>query len=425
MQQTITQSEKNELNEVPIIGIDINNENAVVSYYMPGMDEPETISTVAGEEKYLIPALLYREVQEEMWLFGHRASKASKEGIGLSYRNLLDQAYKNETIPLAGNEMESWEMLGIFFERILYLPKMQGVDVEHAQVVLTVQKLNMERSEVLKKAMEKAGVSRKRLVLTDYMECFYAFTFHQTEDRRLHDVVLYQYDGSKLKQGYLTKNVNTIPRTVEIEKKEFYELASLRTNEEKDAAFTKLLHYELDGRNISTIYLVGEGFETGFMNQSLEVLCHNRKVYLGKNLFSTGACYYELLKREEWPYIYIGDSSMKMNLAIEARIRGKQELITLVNAGDNCYSTYCACDILLGDEPFIDIYQQNPDGSGEKITSLELANLPKRPPRATKVHMEIRPTSGSSVNVMIEDKGLGEMYPASGKKWKYQLACEG
>ncbi len=424
MQQNTNENNTIQIDETPIIGIDINNENAVVSYYMSGMDEPETISTVAGEEKYLIPAMLYREVQEKMWLFGHRAHKAAAEGMGLSYRNLLDQAYKNEVIPLAGNEMESWEMLGIFFERILYLPKMRGVDVDHAQIVLTVQKLNMERSEVLKKAMEKAGVSRKRLILTDYMECFYAFTFHQTEDRRLHDVVLYQYDGSKLRQGYLTKQMNTIPHMVNIDVKEFYELASLKTDEEIDLAFTRLLHYELDGHNISTIYLVGEGFESGFLNKSLEVLCQNRKVYLGKNLFSTGACYCELLKREDWKYVYIGDSSMKMNLAIEAKMRGKQELITLVNAGDNCYSTYCACDILLGEDNYIDIYQQNPDGSGEKITSLELTDLPKRPPRATKVHMELRPESGSVVDVTVEDKGLGEMYPGTGKKWKYQLVCE-
>ena len=40
------------------IGIDLNDRYAMISYYKLNMDEPETVSTIAGSEYYQIPTLL-------------------------------------------------------------------------------------------------------------------------------------------------------------------------------------------------------------------------------------------------------------------------------------------------------------------------------------------------------------------------------
>ena len=41
-----------------ILGIDLNDRYAMVSYYQLNMKEPETVSTIAGSENYQIPTLL-------------------------------------------------------------------------------------------------------------------------------------------------------------------------------------------------------------------------------------------------------------------------------------------------------------------------------------------------------------------------------
>ena len=48
-------SQKKEL----YIGIDLGYERAMVSLFHTGMEEPETISTVSGEEKYQIPTAIF------------------------------------------------------------------------------------------------------------------------------------------------------------------------------------------------------------------------------------------------------------------------------------------------------------------------------------------------------------------------------
>lgn len=42
------------------LGIELNDSYAMVSYMQPNMEEPETVSTIAGSENYRIPTLLAR-----------------------------------------------------------------------------------------------------------------------------------------------------------------------------------------------------------------------------------------------------------------------------------------------------------------------------------------------------------------------------
>ena len=43
------------------LGIDLDNDNAVISYFQLNMKEPETVSTVAGSEVYQIPLILAKK----------------------------------------------------------------------------------------------------------------------------------------------------------------------------------------------------------------------------------------------------------------------------------------------------------------------------------------------------------------------------
>lgn len=58
--------------------------------------------------------------------------------------------------------------------------------------------------------------------------------------------------------------------------------------EEKDEAFARLLTNCFANRSVSSVYLVGDGFDGEWMKQSLAVLCRGRRAFLGQNLFPKG-----------------------------------------------------------------------------------------------------------------------------------------
>lgn len=409
--------------EKEVIGIDIGNEYALISYYKPGMESPETISMFSGSENYLFPVELYRVPGKEEWLFGEQAAKAAKQGTSIGYNHLLGKAYGKESIQLAAKKIDFVELLGVFFDRLLGMAVRAGVSRTESIVVVTVKQLDFEKAGVLWKALEAAGVRQRQVRLLDYKESFFYFVRRQTQDRWLHDVVLFLLEGKKLEEYYWRRNDRTSPQTVTIVQKEHDGLKAVKNDTQKDLVFQEIVDKEFQGKIISTAYLVGEGFESGWLEQSLISLCRQRKAYIGQNLFTKGACFGGMEKNHpEKAIIYVGASAMKINLTMKIHIGGKFEEVSLINAGDNCYESYCACDVLLDEEPYIDICKRNMEGKEEKISSLELTGLPKRPRKATKVHMQLIPVSDTQVKITIEDRGLGELYPSSGKKWDFLLS---
>ena len=47
-------------NQGYFLGIDLNDRYAMISCYKQNMKEPETISTIAGGDRYQIPTLFFR-----------------------------------------------------------------------------------------------------------------------------------------------------------------------------------------------------------------------------------------------------------------------------------------------------------------------------------------------------------------------------
>ena len=67
-----------------------------------------------------------------------------------------------------------------------------------------------------------------------------------------------------------------------------------------------MLQKAFENRIITTVYLVGEGFEGGWMKNSLTFMCRGRRAFMGNNLYSKGACYAGMLRDypEKWNCIY-------------------------------------------------------------------------------------------------------------------------
>ena len=162
------------------------------------------------------------------------------------------------------------------------------------------------------------------------------------------------------------------------------------------------------------------------MKQSVSFLCRGRRAFIGKNLYSKGACYAAAVRagQEEWPYVYMGDNEMKVNVSLKVLRRGNQEFFTLLRAGDNWYEAVGECEVILAGEPEISFWLQLPNSREAKIEKLTLADLPDRPRRATRLRIHAKPLSDHEVQVQIRDMGFGELFKSSDKTWTYVMSLE-
>lgn len=400
------------------IGIDINESYAMLSYYTDGMAEPDTLSMVAGSKSYKIPLCIARKEETGEWFYGEDAKERRQtEGIVFA-ENLFSQALSNESSPLEG--CDARELFFLFFKKLLSLAFLFEAGRSCDCLVMAAEHLTHACRELFASFAGKIGLSPGQFVLLEHKECFYYYALSQADELCLRDSALYDYDRERIVFWRLSCSRTTVPRVVQIDEK-ILECPA----EEKDERFAAILKETLQGAPVSSVYLVGEGFDGAWMQKSLAVLLKGRRAFAGKNLYCKGACYAAVVKagKKEWPYLYIGDNELKVNIGLRVEHEGRAEFYSLVDAGENWYeSSGGACEAILEGEPCVDLWLRPPQGEGAEIRPLALTDLPRRPDRTTRLHIAAKPVAADQIYVRIQDMGFGEIAESSGKIWEYTVS---
>lgn len=400
-------------------GIDLDDENAVISFFQLNMKEPETVSTVAGGEVFLIPAVLTKKKGIGQWYIGEEAKRVAlqqgEEGAG----KLLSRALNHEMVFLDEEKYRAEELLALYLKKLMLLAGGLGNPAAPKRLVIVLEQLSRELTELFGAIAPRLGLLPEQITLIDRKESFYYFVCSQQAELRLHDVCLFDYRGENITCYRLERNLRTTPQLVTITEA----LQNIKESS-RDEHFLQVLKDSFQGHIVSSVYLVGEGFEGDWMKQSVAFLCKGRRAFIGKNLYSKGACHAAAVreKQVEWPFVYMGSNEMKVNVCLKLYDKGELQFYTLINAGDSWYEAVGECEVLLDGTPEIDFWLQLPNSREAKIEKLELADLPDRPPKTTRLSIFVRPLSDSEVQIKITDLGFGELFESSGKVWEYVMS---
>ena len=95
------------------LGIDLNDDYAMISYYQQNMSEPDTVSTIAGGQMYHVPTLLARRKNMGMWYYGEEAKKMAKTSEVICVDALLKRAVNGEKIGIGDENYEASDLLAL------------------------------------------------------------------------------------------------------------------------------------------------------------------------------------------------------------------------------------------------------------------------------------------------------------------------
>ena len=404
------------------LGIDINSKNTVLSIYKSNMDEPTTVSTVLGEENYAIPTVLAKRIGMGQWFFGDEAILKARVKEAVLIEDLFNLALKNEEIFVDSETYLARDLLVIFFNKLFSIPGPMAAMGEIEKLVICVEKVNLEVMELMNYVTSRLNIESQKLMLIDRNECFYYYALSGKPELFLYSVALFDYSGSNMISVVMNRNQNTRPQLITLDVVNHGDIT-----ENKDEMFDEIIADTFGSRLFSSVYLVGDGFDGDWMKLSLSRLCKGRKVFLGKNLYSKGACYAGYIKdgKRDWPFIFIGDNDLKLNLSIKILDNNVMKFLTLIDAGQSWYDAKGECEVILDGEPEIEFYVQRPESREAHTDVLELTDLPKRENRTTRLRIEARPISDVAVSIEITDLGFGEISPATGKNWTFTISLKG
>ncbi len=403
------------------LGIDINTKSTVLSVYKSNMNEPATVSTVLGEENYSIPTVLAKRFGMGQWFFGDEAISKSRLKEADLVEDLFSLALRNEQVLLDSETYEARDLMVIFFNKLFSIPGPMAALGDIEKLVICVQQVNLEVMELLNHVISKLSIEASKLMLIDRNECFYYYALSQKPELFLYNCALFDFSGNNMISCVLNRNQSTRPQLINLDVVNHGEVLDNR-----DEAFDSIIVDTFGSQLFSSVYLVGDGFDGDWMKLSLTRLCKGRKVFLGKNLYSKGACYAGYIKdgKKDWPFIYIGDNDLKLNLSIKILENNVMKFLTLIDAGESWYDAKGECEVILDGDAEIEFYIQKPDSREAHTDVLELTDLPKRENRTTRLRIEASPISDVAVSIVITDLGFGEISPSSGKSWEHTISIK-
>lgn len=363
-----------------IIGYELNERYCQISFYHEENQEPQTL-----------------------------------ENITYPAHDLYERAMRHESDELV-------HMLREFVEHSL--SRFEQIE----QLVFTVPKLDMDIVRMLKAIGKRAGVGNNQIYVQDYKESFCNFMLYQPKELWQYEAALFHCDRHEVKAYMLKKlrtgygrgrdafvTVDEVARAQMEELAAVYPVLNVDRAKEADLQFRQFVQGVFDKKLVSSVFLVGEGFENNWYPQSLKVLCNGRRAFLGNNLYSKGACYtaYKRMLGLEDTLIYLDESKMMEQICLKLRMQGTDKWYPIISWGSRWYEADTEFELLLENADDIELHIESLAGTQMRVERISMEGLPKRGNYTLRLQVRVMMSSEKCCRISLKDLGFGEFFPAT------------
>ncbi|MBR5577981.1 MAG: hypothetical protein IKW28_03180 [Lachnospiraceae bacterium] len=413
-----------------LLGYELAKSHVQISYIKMGEKEPETFSAVPGSEEYNIPLTLFRFADTGLWTFGKEATERKGDSRGIVFENLLNLAFREKTVKAEEEIYETAALLALFVKKSFSLLTLGGTLDQIGACTFVIDSPEEEKIKVLRKVIEFLQLPNIEFHFMGKEECFFYYTLYQDRELWKNQVYLYELEQERLKSYCLIQNHNTTPVVTFIEKKSYPSLPgradmSADEKEERDEKFLENLQEDMEGKIVSTVYLIGDGFGGEWYQKSVRYLCTKRRVFLGNNLFTKGACYglrqLFLPGEEKQEFVYLGEDKLMANVGLLVLQRGEETYLPVLDGGSSWYESSKEWDFIIEQENRLRFQITPLDGKNVVYSEIILNGLNLKSRKYTRLHMEISMETREKMVVKIWEKGFGEFYPSLDQYWEESI----
>ena len=410
---------KNKKNEY-VIGFDLTDSYAQVSVGMLEGDTVTTIPTTIDGSSLMIPTVMFKRAEVNQWFSGYEAQK-HKDEEGYYLNRLVSKARLGENIPLGNDSVKPSALLALFIRRALTIANTYVTDGEVVAIMLTVDVCDEKMVQALEEVV--ASLSLKASVyFQSHMESFYNYMIYQPKELWDRDVLLLDGTNEYLRSLRMECNKYTTPIVAFIDPHESTTIQMSDANGKlPGSVITDFVEEAAGNRVLSTIYVIGDAFKGDWCKDSINSLCRRGRVFMGNNLFSKGAVYGAKNKLNpsilSSGYVFLGNDKLKSNVGMNVLKRGENVYFAILDAGINWFDAEMECEVILNQGNKVTFVITPLTGKNPKLVDITLNDLPKRPPKTSRLHMKVKMISETRMQVVIKDLGFGELFPASDTEW--------
>lgn len=406
-----------------IVGIDLGRKYAQISYV-----------TFEGEDGdvYNIPVCLSKRIDANQWFYGENAKKVAANFRGILVDDLLELALAGETIKIEGQSADAVELLALFIRNCLADIGLYKSDVCVKALVIAVDSLTERMLEVLNRVKKSVLAEFEQVFFEPKTEALFSYTIHQPKELRCYELGVIDLSDDILKFYHIQMNNRTKPIVTTIDdyiddtfvlKNEFASINEKdRYMESMDERLAEIMTNFLTDRLVTVFYLTGKVFEKEWCPNTLKVICKNRRVFGGSNLYSKGACLLGMERivpgKEAAEYMYLGKEKLPADIGVFAIKDGQNMVKVLLKGGENWFEVKKEFNFMPGEDGKLPIVISPLGDRNQRVVPVILPVLPDRDIKSVKFHCKLYMKSLYELVVEVEDIGFGEFYKPTGKRYR-------
>ncbi len=413
--------------EIFYIGMDLCSDFTQLSYYNDIKREPESVSQLNNKETYLMPNILFYSKDTEHWYVGGEASEARFNEDGIVVDGIFENLSSEEKLNIAGREYSYQDlfmmMVKLHIDSFLY--RYEAAEIR--KLVISIDDYDPLMFRLLSDLYKEMGIDKECIEITSHLDSGLYYIFNQPVELWNNSVALYDYGADGLNYYRIDISKNKEPRTITVIHEDYSDEMSMNKygndTYQMDLDFAKIGEYEMKKAYISSVFLTGVGFTNKWMKKSTNVLCQGRRVFVGQNIYTKGACYRAVggEYREFYDDYFV---ETKENVLFDVGISLEDEndtFVPITTGGSQWYNTHGRLVVIMDDTDKITIVYKNHKTEEEKREFVRIHGLPKRPNKTTKLSLEVEFDNPHEGAVIIKDLGFGKLFPTTNKIYRKEF----
>lgn len=407
-----------------VLGCELNEIFLQVSFAAEG-GRASSLHMPSSNKLLQMPLSIAREKGGGSWAYGEDAYKVRNRG-----GDIAEDLYSHlgQTIRIAGDMYTYEELLGLFFGHMCRMARHAceealNEDVDIVAVVISAEPFPEKAQQLIKNCFRDSSIGQ--VFLQGHEESLFSYLIHQPERLLGYVTGVLDLTGENMTAYCMEVNPRTSPVVVTIERDEETGIVKKKhypTIMEHDQALSEMDGMLADyvarfteGKIVTSMYLVGDGFAKDWYPQSRKVLCKNRKVFAGNNLFSKGAAF--SAAEHIWPgnekedFLFLGRDMLRYNIGMQVAEGSSEGYLPLLDAGVSWYEAKCETEILLETADEIRLFIQPISGGGNFELAIPIGEEEQRPGRAYRYLLRVEMIGRDTLQCTLQDEGFGQIYP--------------
>ncbi|MCR5701010.1 MAG: hypothetical protein K6G76_02560 [Lachnospiraceae bacterium] len=413
------------MNEI-FLGLDLCDNNMQISFCKGDSIEPESIYQLNNTETYLLPNTMYFSTDENKWYVGSEVSRIKFSHNGKLVDDVVGNVGTTNQLIINGVTYNYEDLLLILLKTQIEEFMVSMTECSLAALTVTVERYNKNIFDVLSKLKEELNI--EKFCILSHENAFFQYIMNQDESVRSNSISMFEFDTEgmyyyRMDRKKLNSTVVYSLTKTKLEEIEYSMVFGDR--EQLDELFAKVALKKMRETYISSVFLTGTGFKDKWIKKSQNVLCDGRRVFIGQNIYTKGACYHA----KHGAYEKGRDMVLNTNdfIAYDIGVRigdqtGKTKFYPITLGGREWYNMKGTVNLFLDDTNRVEIIYRNRITDETQKEVVEIHGLPKRPPKTTKLSIEVELYDEKNGAIIIRDMGFGKIYPTTNKIYRKEIS---